>query len=80
MYTSPHGTQNIKNLSNLFFFFFSSASFIVTPFFINPPLRCLFQFEGWMIIAYCGLLCLGIHAILVFAGVSLPLDILEASL
>ena len=22
MYTSPHGTQNIKNLSNLFFFFF----------------------------------------------------------
>lgn len=80
MYTSPHGTQNIKNLSNLFFFFFPSASFIVTPFFINPPFRCLFQFEGWIIIAYCGLLCLCIHAILVFAGVSLPLDILEASL
>ena len=46
MYTSPHGTQNIKNLSNLFFF--SSASFIVTPFSITPPLHRLFQFEGWI--------------------------------
>lgn len=47
MYTSSHGTQNIKNLSNLFFFF-SSVSFIVTPFSITPPLHRLFQFEGWI--------------------------------
>lgn len=45
MHTSPHGTQNIKNLSNLFFFFFICILYCYS---ITLPLHHLFHFEGWI--------------------------------
>lgn len=80
MHFSPHGTQNIKNWSQLFFFFFSSASFIATPSSIIPPLHHPFQFEGWINHSFLWTTLLCIYAILMLAGISLPLDILEVSL
>ena len=79
MHFSPHGTQNIKNWSQLFFFF-SSASFIATPSSIIPPLHHLFQFEGWINQSFLWTILLCIYVILMLAGISLPLDILEVSL
>lgn len=54
IYTSPHGTQSIKNLSKkkkknlsnlLFFFFFICLLYCYS---ITLPLHRLFHFEGWI--------------------------------